>query len=101
MEFFSLCEDSNNSKSFKVHAMLHLGMLDQPNEAFRLERNGFKKGYSLPDMDGKFPDNDDLTGEGEWKDLPDKLPTDVDVDRLYEEVIARCDVGISYLLLKE
>jgi hypothetical protein len=52
-ELFCLYIDPEkpNSEFFKVDAVLHIGMLDKPEEAYRLERNAFKHDYGLPDVD--------------------------------------------------
>jgi len=63
-----------NSEFFKIDAALHIGMLDKPEEAYRLERNAFKHEYRLPDVDGRHPDEDDKTGGGAWKHVPKKCP---------------------------
>jgi hypothetical protein len=48
-------------------------MLDEPGEAYRLERNAFKHEPDLPDVDGRYPDKDDKTGGGTWKHVPKRL----------------------------
>ncbi|KAF6836764.1 hypothetical protein CPLU01_03558 [Colletotrichum plurivorum] len=85
-DLFRLHREDDEPKTFPVAAAVHMGMLDQPNEDYRLEKHGYKKGYELPDVDGKHPDEDDLTGGGTWKDVPDRLDTALDVDYLYERV---------------
>jgi hypothetical protein len=63
-----------NSEFFKANGVLHIGMLDKPEEEYRLERNAFKHEYSLLDVDGRHPDEDDKTGGGTWKHVPKKCP---------------------------
>jgi len=95
-DLFGLEKGSGQTEhKFKVHAILHMGMLDQPNSSFRLERNGFKKGYTLPDIDGKHPSEDDLTGGGTWKNLPDRLSTDIDIEGVFEKIKSELDVGTT------
>jgi hypothetical protein len=89
--------DKLGDDTFKVHAILHMGMLDEPNYAYRLERNGFKMGYSLPDMEGKTPSEDDPTGGGTWNDSPDMLSTDVDVNAVFRKIKTRLHVSMSCL----
>jgi hypothetical protein len=75
-----------NSKIFKVDGVLHIGMLDKPGEAYRLERNAFKHEYSLPDIDGRHPDEADKAGGRTWKHVPEKLSTDLDLDSIFQRV---------------
>lgn len=84
--FFCLYRDPDTPANFPVAATLHMGMLDEPKEAFRLEKNGYKHGYKLPDEDGKYPDHDDLTGGGTWEGVPDKLSTDLDIEAIHQKV---------------
>ncbi|KAF2754824.1 peptidase C15, pyroglutamyl peptidase I-like protein [Pseudovirgaria hyperparasitica] len=84
--FFHLHHDPDTPSHFPVTAVLHMGMLDKPNEAFRLEQNAFKLGYELPDVDGKRPDEDDLTGGGTWTDIPDQLSTELDIGSIITKV---------------
>ncbi|KAI1151383.1 hypothetical protein F4825DRAFT_357898 [Nemania diffusa] len=86
--FFGIYRDEGESPDFPIAAILHMGMLDQPNELFRLERHGYKDGYALPDIDGRHPDHDDLTGGETWNDVPNKLSTDLNIDFIYEKVKA-------------
>jgi hypothetical protein len=53
--------------------VLQIGMLDEPGEAYRLERNAFKHEHNLPDVDVRYPDKDDKTGGGTWKHVPKRL----------------------------
>ncbi|KAJ8123351.1 hypothetical protein ONZ43_g680 [Nemania bipapillata] len=83
---FDVYCDNGESPDLPVTAILHMGMLDQPGVSFRLEKNGYKKGYKLPDIDGREPDDDDLNGGGMWEDVPDMLSTDLDVKFIHEKV---------------
>ncbi|TPX13510.1 uncharacterized protein E0L32_005981 [Thyridium curvatum] len=85
-DFFRLYRDPDEPPQFSVTAVLHMGMLDKPREAFRLEKHGYKLGYQLPDVDGKYPDHDDLTGGGTWAGVPDRLSTDLDIDTIHRRV---------------
>jgi len=85
-DFFRLYRDPDEPAQFPILAVLHMGMLDQPKEDFRLEKHGYKLGYKLPDVDGKYPTHDDLTGGGTWEAVPDKLTTDLNIDAIYERV---------------
>lgn len=92
-DFFRLYNDPNESNTIKIHATLHLGMLDKPREAFRLERNAFKGDYELPDVDGERPNEDDKTGGGTWKDVPEKLSTDLNLDSIYKNIAPQLQVN--------
>jgi len=85
-DFFRVYRDPDGPPRSPVAAVLHMGMLGQPLEAFRLEKNGYKLGYDLPDVDGRYPDHDDLTGGGTWGGVPDKLSTDIDVEAMLKQV---------------
>jgi len=87
-------EEEGGSDSFEIDAVLHMGMLDKPHEAFRLERNGYKSGYDLPDVDGKYPTDDKKTGDGTWRETPEKLSTDADLDAIYKQISAELSVSI-------
>ena len=89
---FKLYEDPQKPKKFHIDAMLHIGMLDQPHEAFRLERYSFKGEYKLPDAGGKTPNEDDRTGGGRWKDVPQRLETELHLDSIYDRVTAQVKV---------
>jgi len=91
-DFFGIWRDPETPQHFDVAAVLQMGMLDQPDEAFRLEKNGYKLGYELPDVDGKRPDHDDLTGGGTWDDVPEKLSTDFDLDTIIQKVKSQVKV---------
>jgi len=69
-----------------------MGMLDNPGEAYRLERNYFKGEYNLPNVDGKCPDRDDKAGNGTWNRVPEKLSTDIDLDSVHKRVISELKV---------
>jgi hypothetical protein len=84
--------DPDKPKTFPVHAILHIGMLDQPDEAYRFERNSFKSGYELPDVDGKRPDEADKNGGGTWDGLPEMLTTDLPLDKIYNRVKSQLKV---------
>ena len=92
-DFFRIYRDPDMAPNFPVAAVLHMGMLDQPNEAFRLEKNSYKRGYELPDIDGKHPDHDDLTGGGTWANVPDILSTDLDIDTIHQKVKSQVKVS--------
>jgi pyroglutamyl-peptidase len=92
--FYRLYQNEDEPDQFKIHAILHIGMLDQPHEAFRLERNGFKCGYDLPDVDGKWPTEEDKTGGGTWTNVPESLSTDFHLDSLYKRVISELTVCV-------
>ena len=85
-ELYRLYIEEDKPKTFAVAAKIEMGTLDQPGEAYRLERNSFKGEYNLPDVDGKCPDRDDKTGGGTWNNVPEKLSTDIDLDSVYERV---------------
>lgn len=91
-DFFRLYREPDTPSSFPVAATLHMGMLGEPKEAFRLEKNGYKNGYELPDEDGKYPDHDDLTGGGTWEGVPDKLSTSLDIETIHEKVKSKVKV---------
>jgi hypothetical protein len=67
----------------------------QSNSAFRLERNGFKKGYALSDMNGKHPIDDALTGGGVGKDMPNEFSTNLNVDSVFDRITLELDVSIT------
>lgn len=73
--FYRLWQEEGEPDSFKIDALPHIGMLDKPHEAFRFERNGYKSGYNLPDVDGKYPTDQDKSGGGTWQNVPEKLST--------------------------
>ncbi|KAJ4307389.1 hypothetical protein N0V84_012773 [Fusarium piperis] len=83
---YRLYMDPDEPKSLDVHVLLHIGMLDKPGEAFRIERNGYKCGYDLPDVDGKYPTHDDKTGGGTWDNVPEKISTELDIDSIHKRV---------------
>ncbi|KAH0559664.1 hypothetical protein GP486_003821 [Trichoglossum hirsutum] len=85
-EFFRMYLGPVKPKIFIVDTVLHIGMLDWPGEAYRLERNAFKGEYELPDVDGKRPGEDDNTRGRAWKDVPEKLPTDLNIDSIFQRV---------------
>ncbi len=91
-ELYRLYIEADKPKTFTVDAMLEMGMLYQPGEAYRLERNSFKGEYDLPDVDGKYPDQDDKTGNGTWNNIPEKLSTDINLDSVYKRVSAELQV---------
>lgn len=93
-------DEENPGETLKVEAVLHMGSLDQPGEAFRIERQSFKGEYSLPDSQGKVPSEDDKTGEGDWVDFPNKLGTDINVEEVLEAVKANVSVGATGTLLQ-
>ncbi|KAJ3534577.1 hypothetical protein NM208_g7478 [Fusarium decemcellulare] len=95
-DFFRLYRDPDEPPHFQVAGVLHMGMLDQPNEAFRLEKNSYKLGYDLPDVDGKYPDHDDLTGGGTWDGVPEKLSTDLDIYSIHEKVKSHVKVIMPF-----
>ncbi|RDW58287.1 hypothetical protein BP5796_12217 [Coleophoma crateriformis] len=90
-DFFGLPVDPKKGSDdrFQVHAVLHCGCLDQPGEAFRLERNAFKEEYTLPDNDGLLPSEDDKTGGGDWINFPVMLSTDINTDTVLAAVKAK------------
>lgn len=88
-DVFRLYNAPGDSDNFEIHALLHIGMLDKPNEAFRLERNGYKRGYDLPDVDGKYPTDDDKSGGGTWGGVPNRLATSLDIDSIHKEVAGK------------
>jgi len=71
-------------------------MLDKPGEAYRLERNAFKHEYSLPDVDGRHPDEDDKTGGGTWTHVPEKLSTDLDLDSIFQRVSSELKMKLMF-----
>jgi len=74
------------SETFTIHAMVHLGMEDEDEAPFSFEKQAYKSGFEDPDVDGKEPSKEDLSGGGTWSDCPEILKTDLDVERLYQEV---------------
>ncbi|KAJ3531243.1 hypothetical protein NM208_g8961 [Fusarium decemcellulare] len=95
---YRLYMDPDEPKSLVVYALLHIGMLDKPGEAFRIERNGYKCGYDLPDVDGKYPTHDDKTGGGTWDNVPEKISTGLDIDLIHKRVtleLKNVDIVIS------
>ncbi|KAI0198104.1 hypothetical protein F4808DRAFT_473020 [Astrocystis sublimbata] len=77
---------------FPVAAALHMGILDQPNESFRLEKHGYRDGYDMPDIDGRYHADFNEGGEdcsdvsGKWlNDMPDKLSTGLDIDYVHQK----------------
>ena len=70
-----------------------MGMLDKAGEAYRLEKTSFKHGYDLPDVDGEYPDEDDKTGGGTWKGVPEQLSTMFDVDSICRRVRTTFEVS--------
>jgi hypothetical protein len=93
-------EEEGESDSPEIDAVLHIGMLDKPHEAFRLERNGYKSGYDLADADGKYPTDGDKTDDGTWGQTPEKLSTDTDLDAIHKRVSAELSVSNLILLLQ-
>ncbi|KAI1123110.1 hypothetical protein F5Y10DRAFT_60778 [Nemania abortiva] len=96
-EFFGVYRGADESLNFPIAAMLHMGMLDQPNEAFRLEKHAYRDGYEFPDIDGRRPDHDDLTGGGTWGDIPDKLSTDLDINFVHDKV--KADIEAANIII--
>lgn len=90
---FRMYVDPEKSKTMKIDAMVHMGILDKPNLPWRFERYPFTSGYELPGTGGKTPTDEDKTGGGRWKALPDRLETGLNLDSIYERVCSQVDVG--------
>ncbi|KAJ9133113.1 hypothetical protein NKR19_g9179 [Coniochaeta hoffmannii] len=85
----------SDSKTFTIDAMVHLGMEDDNNAPFSIEKKAYKTKYEDPDVDNKTPSDDDLNGGGLWDKCPDTLETDLDIERVYKQVKAQLeDVNI-------
>ena len=70
------------SESFKIDAMVHLGMEDGEDVPFLFEKRAFKTRFEDPDVDDMKPSEDDLNGGGLWEKCPDGINTDFDVELL-------------------
>ncbi|KAF2253825.1 hypothetical protein BU26DRAFT_601870 [Trematosphaeria pertusa] len=88
---FRMYVDPEKSKTMKIDAMVHMGILDKPNLPWRFERYPFTSGYELPGTGGKTPTDEDKTGGGRWKALPDRLETGLNLDSIYERVCSQVD----------
>jgi len=82
----------SDSKTFTIDAMVHLGMEDDNNAPFSIEKKAYKTKYEDPDVDNKTPSDDDLNGGGLWDKCPDTLETDLDIERVYKQVKAQLEV---------
>ena len=92
---YGLPVEENEEERFEVSAVLHIGMIGEPNGFYRLERNSFKSEYSLPDVDGKRPTEEDRSGNGTWVHLPQKLSSEYDVDAMVDFVRSSTEVSSS------
>jgi hypothetical protein len=93
--FFRLFQQDGTSNTFRIDAMLHIGMLGRPHENFRIERQSFKGKYISPDVDRRTPTEEDQNPGGRWDGLPDKLVTHLDIDAICNQVADRVRVRNS------
>ncbi|KAI1127283.1 hypothetical protein F5Y10DRAFT_266222 [Nemania abortiva] len=85
---YGIFVEPNHSETFHIDAMIHLGMDDDPEAPFSLEKMAYKGGFEDSDVDNKTPSEEDLTGGGAWNSCPNLLETDLHVDGILKQVLS-------------
>lgn len=62
-----------------IDAAVHIGMAG-PRQVYQVERRAHRQGYRRADVDGETLAEDEDSEDWRWRDYPDELETDIDVD---------------------
>lgn len=80
--------------------IVHMGMRGRTQPEYVFETLARKEGYDRPGQDGvRFP-REMVEPGGEWVDLPEKLFTEIDMERMRTAVLSAVPVGRSVTLEK-
>ncbi|KAI9903137.1 hypothetical protein N3K66_002489 [Trichothecium roseum] len=62
-----------------IDAAVHIGMAG-PRQVYQVERRAHRRGYRRADVDGETLAEDEDAEDWRWRDYPDELETNIDVD---------------------
>jgi len=82
------------SETFRIDAMIHLGMEDETEAPFSFEKKAYKCKFEDPDVDDKEPSGEDLTGSGTWDSCLEVMETDLDVEGIWKQVTSEIKVRL-------
>jgi len=82
------------SETFRIDAMIHLGMEDETEAPFSFEKKAYKRKFEDPDVDDKEPSGEDLTGSGTWDSCLEVMETDLDVEGIWKQVTSEIKVRL-------